>query len=74
MGLFSKKTQHKEDVMCTCQKCGRKYAVDLIVPDALWEKIKPEGKPKGGGMLCGPCITEAIEVMGEYAAYQVKKQ
>jgi hypothetical protein len=47
--------------------------VDLIVPDALWEKIKPEGKPVGGGMLCGPCIAKAIEAQGEYAAYLVTK-
>lgn len=59
--------------MCKCQRCGQEYAVDLIVPDDLWEKIKPEGKPVGGGLLCGPCIAKAIEALGEYAAYRVKR-
>lgn len=49
---------------CTCQSCGKTFRVDIIVPDYLWEKIKPEGKPKGGGLLCGSCIMERLESMG----------
>lgn len=30
---------------CQCQDCGRKYTVDLLVPDDLWNRIKPKGKP-----------------------------
>jgi len=56
---------------CTCQGCGRKYRVDLIIPDTLWEQIKPEGKPEGAGMLCGRCIMDRIESRGEYDALQV---
>lgn len=26
---------------CTCQDCGNQYKVDLVIPDELWEKIKP---------------------------------
>ena len=37
---------------CTCQRCGKQYKVDLIVPNELWEQIKPEEKPVGAGMLC----------------------
>ena len=51
---------------CTCQSCGRKYRVDLLVPDELWEKIKPPDKPKGAGLLCGICIMTKIEDIGEY--------
>ena len=53
---------------CKCQSCGRHYKVDLVVPDETWEKIKPEGKPDGGGMLCGICIMVRIEQLGDYGA------
>ena len=46
---------------CKCQRCGRQYRVDIIVPDRLWNEIKPKGKPEDSGMLCGPCIMEIIE-------------
>lgn len=55
---------------CTCQQCGRKFQVDILVPDELWEQIKPEGKPEGGGLLCGGCITEALE-QGGYSAWRL---
>lgn len=51
---------------CKCQQCGEQYKVDLIVSDWLWEQIKPKGKPKGAGMLCGPCIMKNIESFGYY--------
>jgi len=41
---------------CICQGCGERYRDDLIVDDALWERIKPEGKAEGAGLLCGKCI------------------
>ena len=50
---------------CTCQSCGRKYKVDLLVPNRIWEKIRPEGKPKRGGLLCGICIIERVEVLNK---------
>ena len=58
---------------CTCQRCGERYKVDLIVSDELWEKIKPEVKKKGSGLLCGRCIAERIEKMG-YNAYTLKER
>lgn len=41
---------------CACQGCGKRYYDDLIVPDDIWERIKPEGKPEGAGLLCSQCI------------------
>ena len=58
--------------MCTCQECGKKYSVDLLVPDNLWEKIKPKGKPAGAGLLCGECIMRKIENISSYTAYEIK--
>jgi hypothetical protein len=49
---------------CTCQKCGDKYKVDFLVPDKIWEQIKPQHKPVGAGLLCGKCIVEALEERG----------
>lgn len=61
-----------EDDGCTCQSCGKTFRVDIIVPDYLWEKIKPEGKPKGGGLLCGSCIMERLESMG-FGAFRLSE-
>ena len=57
---------------CTCQKCNNKYKVDIIVPDEIWEQIKPENKPVGAGLLCGKCIIEALEKR-EYAVWRLDK-
>ena len=58
---------------CNCQECNCQYKVDLIIPDDLWEKIKPEGKPEGEGLLCGACIMNKIESLNEYNALIVLK-
>lgn len=58
--------------MCTCQECKRKYNVDILISDYLWEIIKPKNKPIGGGMLCGNCIIQKIEKFG-YSAYELKR-
>ena len=49
---------------CLCQGCGRRYKVDLIIPDEVWEKICPN--KNGGGMLCGICIMKKIEDLDEF--------
>ena len=59
---------------CTCQKCGNKYKVDLIIPDVIWEKIKPKGKAIGAGLLCGKCIMTKIENLNEYISLNVKEK
>lgn len=56
---------------CTCQECGNKYMVDIIVPDDIWEEIKPYGKPKGSGLLCGQCIFRKIENLKQFSSFQL---
>ena len=51
---------------CACQECGKQYKVDLLISDELWEKIKPIGKTKGAGLLCGSCIMKKIEEFNSY--------
>ena len=51
---------------CICQQCGKDFKVDLIIPDRLWEKIKPDGKPEGAGLLCGACIMDKLESFNVY--------
>ena len=58
---------------CTCQQCGNQYRVDLIVPGNVWEKIKPDGKAEGAGLLCGACIMNKIESFGEYGVIRVDR-
>ena len=59
---------------CKCQSCGNQYKVDLIVPDDLWEKIKPKGKPVGAGLLCGPCIAGRVEAFDKYDGFLLKRE
>lgn len=58
---------------CICQSCENEYKVDIIVTDELWEQIKPEDKPKGGGLLCGNCIIDRIELLNEFSAYKLNR-
>lgn len=51
---------------CKCQECGKQYRVDLMVPDKLWNKIRPEDKPEGAGLLCGSCVMKKIEEISDY--------
>lgn len=60
--------------MCKCQECGNQFKVDFLVSDELWEEIKPPNKPEGGGLLCGSCIANKIEAIGEYAVYNVIRE
>jgi len=41
---------------CKCDICKKPYNVDLLVPDEIWEKIKPENKQPGAGLICPTCI------------------
>lgn len=49
---------------CRCQDCGKAYRTDLLVSADVWEKIKPEGKPVGGGLLCPTCIMDRASDLG----------
>lgn len=55
---------------CTCQGCGRKFLVDVLVPDDLWLRI---GMRAQGGLLCGRCICDRIEALGEYGALSLSE-
>jgi len=56
---------------CTCQICGKQYKIDLIIPDGLWEIIRPDGKAKGAGLICSSCIMRRLETLDYYSAYQL---
>jgi len=58
---------------CICQECGKTYQVDLIFPDHIWEKIKPKGKGKGAGLLCGSCMLAKIENFGKHGVLHVRE-
>lgn len=55
---------------CTCQDCGSQYKVDILIPNELWDRIKPIGKSQGAGLLCGNCIIKKLEEIG-YSAWQL---
>lgn len=59
---------HDADKGCACQGCGQRYKVDVQLPDDLWNRIKPEAKPNGAGLLCGRCIFSRIEALDEFDA------
>jgi len=56
---------------CKCQRCGEQYTVDLIVPNELWEKIKPRWQPEGAGLLCGSCIMTRVERLSDFGAWHL---
>ena len=45
---------------CKCQGCGEPYDLDVSVPDDLWNRIRPRGKPPGAGLLCPQCIANGL--------------
>lgn len=58
--------------MCTCQTCGKKYKVDILVPDDIWLEIRPDkSRPTEAGMMCGKCIMKGIEALDEYNAFEL---
>ena len=63
----------QKKIGCKCQSCGKQYRVDLLIPDELWEKIKPQDKSKGAGLLCGLCIMKKIEQFKNYGVYRMKE-
>lgn len=50
---------------------NEKYRVDIMVPDEVWELIKPKNKSIGAGLLCGKCIVNKLEHLG-YSAWELK--
>ena len=58
---------------CVCQVCSKEYMVDLIVPDSVWARIGPPARPDGGGLICGPCIMESLELRNEHDAFRLMR-
>lgn len=56
---------------CKCQGCGNRYTVDLLVPDSVWEQIRPSESTGIGGLLCGACIMQRIEAASGFAAWKI---
>ena len=56
-----------------CQNCGKQYMMDLIIPDNLWEKIKPVNKPIGAGLLCPGCICDKLENLFGFSVFHLEK-
>jgi len=57
--------------MNKCQDCGRQYGADVLVRNKTWERIKPTGLSKGGGLLCGGCIVKRIEALEMHSAWRL---
>ena len=58
---------------CKCQNCNQQYKVDIIIPDDLWKQIKPKDGYDDTGMLCGKCITQKLEDLNIYSAFELKR-
>jgi len=44
-----------------------------MIHDEIWERIKPLGKPKGAGLLCGSCIMQKLEKENKYDYWHLNK-
>lgn len=51
---------------CLCGRCGRRYRVDVQVPDALWSSIAGDTS-----LLCPRCIADGLEARGEFDAFRL---
>lgn len=51
-----------------CYDCGLPYSDDVwieaIIPDKVWNIIRPEGAGKGCGLLCISCISRRLVKKG----------
>lgn len=56
---------------CTCHGCGQTFRVDIMVPDDIWDRIRPPHKPAGAGLLCPTCIVQRIEATEDFAAFEM---
>ena len=72
---------------CLCCDCGKRYRVDVILDDDLWQRIlnvnagearKDIRDPDGAllvrkdVLLCGSCIMHRIELLGRFGAYYLE--
>ena len=51
-----------------CHDCGLGYDrdawIEAIIPDKVWDMIRPDGCGKGCGLLCISCISRRLTRMG----------
>jgi hypothetical protein len=51
-----------------CYDCGLVYGepgwVEAVIPDAIWNEIRPENASEGGGILCITCICRRLKKAG----------
>jgi hypothetical protein len=71
---YEKILLYANNMSCICNNCGRKYKVDLLVPDDIWNKIRPIGSKGEGGLLCPICIAEKLESLGDYDYWYLTKE
>ena len=58
---------------CECQYCHNHFIVDVMVPDEMWEEIKPiTATERGAGLLCPVCIFRRIDKLGRYGAMRLE--
>lgn len=59
---------------CKCEKCGKKYKMDLMVSNKLWRQIvsvSPDKTLNLKIMLCPICIIKGINRKREYSAFNL---
>jgi len=59
---------------CTCQKCGKQYTIDILIPDELWKQITPNRTHLEAGLLCGSCIMKALESVLGYDYFFLSRE
>lgn len=42
-----------------------------MIPEELWERVRPKDKQDAGGLLCGQCIMSLIESLNDFGAWQL---
>lgn len=52
---------------CTCQECGNKYKLDILVADDIWRKITDKK------LLCGVCIVRKIERLFGHSVFRIEE-
>lgn len=51
---------------CTCQSCGWKFRMDLMLDDSLWDEIS-----EGHNLLCPNCIIARLTGRDGFSAFKL---
>ena len=53
---------------CHCNDCGLIYGsdgwIEAVIPDKIWNKIKPTKCANDCGILCISCIARRLKILG----------